>query len=627
MTPFEDALQAGQYATIIDGLLGQARTAREHALLGIALLRSGELPQAELPLQRSAILGDPEGTVEFGNLVRLLGRFDEARAHFEACLPTLLDPELQLRALRWWGAAAFAAGDTHEGLLKMERAWHGYVAYGDDALTARVTQSLAQMHAVLGNTPRARLLLTEAIRALPVAPDSAPRLSALKSLLDLQVKDGEVEAARGTLAGAKALLVLSPSPRLAAYLAFSEAELWRLSGAYAEYAAALETLLPVADALGDHHLRVWVTSRLAEHHSLRPQHGRAAELLHGLGLPVAQWSAHLWATDGVLRRRRGQDDQAAESLRTAARMFRDSGAIPELIRVLLHQGAAELRLGRHEDVAKALSEALTSMLTLRALHEVKPDLEELSELVKYAVLEPELSPYMEPLLDRLSHLAGTPRLPEDGAMRLRVTTLGRTLVTRDNEAIRFAYPNSPLLLAYLALEPDQTRAQLQLTLFPEKDAQSGAGYVRQCIWDLRDKLGPEAVTCAGPFRAPAYRLGPGMAVELDVEELLTAIAHHEVARALALYRGEFLPWVEHSDWVAQKRDEARLALTIELRREMEHARTRGDERRVVLYANQLLQADPLDVDALRERVRAATAAGAPAPELARYTAELGRVFH
>ncbi|MFC3919093.1 hypothetical protein ACFOUS_20490 [Deinococcus metalli] len=70
--------------------------------------------------------------------------------------------------------------------------------------------------------------------------------------------------------------------------------------------------------------------------------------------------------------------------------------------------------------------------------------------------------------------------------------------------------------------------------------------------------------------------------------------------------------MEHSDWVAQKRDEARLALTIELRREMEHARTRGDERRVVLYANQLLQADPLDVDALRERVRAA-AAGARRP--------------
>lgn len=108
-----------------------------------------------------------------------------------------------------------------------------------------------------------------------------------------------------------------------------------------------------------------------------------------------------------------------------------------------------------------------------------------------------------------------------------------------------------------------------------------------------------------------------MAVELDLQELLGAIARHEVARALALYRGEFLPGVEPSEWVFQKRDEARLALTIELRRQMRHARTRGDERRVVLFANQLLQADPLDVDALRERVRAATAAGAPAPELAR----------
>lgn len=145
------------------------------------------------------------------------------------------------------------------------------------------------------------------------------------------------------------------------------------------------------------------------------------------------------------------------------------------------------------------------MLRLKQLHEFKPDLEELTELVKYAVLEPDLAPYMEPLLDRLGHLAGTPRLPEDSTMHLHVSTLGRVAVTRDGEDIQFSYPNSPLLLTYLALEPGQTRAQMQLELFRDKDAPTGASYVRQCIWDLRDKLGPEAVRCSGPHRAP--RLG------------------------------------------------------------------------------------------------------------------------
>lgn len=209
-------------------------------------------------------------------------------------------------------------------------------------------------------------------------------------------------------------------------------------------------------------------------------------------------------------------------------------------------------------------------------------------------------------------------------MRLHVTTLGRVAVTRDGEEVRFAYPNSPLLLTHLTLHPGRTRAQMQLELFPDKDDAVGGSYIRQCIWDLRDKLGPEVVGCSGPHRAPVYHLGPGVSVELDFTHLLAAVREGEAARALALYRGEFLPGVEESDWVRQKREEALLALTIELRRQMVRAREWGDWRRVVLFANQVLKVDPLDMEVLRERVRAATAIEAPAQELARYTAELNR---
>lgn len=160
-TAAETAFHAGQYAQVIVLLRGHARGARELALLGIAHARNGQLEQAELPLHRAAILGDEEGTVEYGNLLRLTGRFDDACAHFAEIHASLRDYELKLRALRWWGVAEFQAGRTQSGLKKVERAWHGYVAHGNDELTGRVTQSLAQMHAVLGHFARAKLLLSE----------------------------------------------------------------------------------------------------------------------------------------------------------------------------------------------------------------------------------------------------------------------------------------------------------------------------------------------------------------------------------------------------------------------------------------------------------------------------------
>ena len=124
--------ETGDYAAVVALLQETASSAREHALLGMALLRGGDLPEARTPLLRAAALGDEEGSVEYGNLLRLLGQLDEACAHFAALVPTLQGAELRLRALRWWGVSEFQAGRTQEGLARTERAWHGYVGLGDE---------------------------------------------------------------------------------------------------------------------------------------------------------------------------------------------------------------------------------------------------------------------------------------------------------------------------------------------------------------------------------------------------------------------------------------------------------------------------------------------------------------
>ena len=162
-----DALEVGQYTTVITLLSDpQPLTATEWRLLGMAYLRSGRLMEAETPLLRASTLGDPEGQVEYGNLLRASGKFDDALKHFESIYSTLTG-ELQLRCLRWWGTAEFQQGLADAGLARCERAWYGYLALGDNELTSRVTQTLAQMHLSIGNQKRAKYLYEESLRISP----------------------------------------------------------------------------------------------------------------------------------------------------------------------------------------------------------------------------------------------------------------------------------------------------------------------------------------------------------------------------------------------------------------------------------------------------------------------------
>ncbi|GAA5512393.1 hypothetical protein Dcar01_01107 [Deinococcus carri] len=127
----------------------------------------------------------------------------------------------------------------------------------------------------------------------------------------------------------------------------------------------------------------------------------------------------------------------------------------------------------------------------------------------------------------------------------------------------------------------------------------------------------------GPHNAPRYRLGHLVQVDLDVTQVAEAVARGEIAWALALYRGPFLPGVEDSAWVQHKREEVLLALTFELRHQMVHHQTQGDLKRVILLANPYLPIDPFGREVLEERVAAARQVASP-QELARYTAELNR---
>lgn len=625
MGQLQDLLELGQYAAVIAALESTAHTPGELRLLGLAYLRSGQTGSAELPLLQAHLQGDLEAGVEYGNFLRFIGRFEEACTHFAEVHPAA-PGELGLRCLRWWGVAELQLGEAETGLARLERSWHGYLALGNPELTARVTNSLAQMQLRLGHHARARHLFQEALRQLPEYPVPQPRLTALHGLLELQIQLGDFAGAEESLKLVGRALRYTDSVRERSMALTARSELQRLTGKVDGYTENLEEIARCAASLEDFELSVWVTAKLAEHYSGLGRFSEAMRILAGFGAPQDEWPPELWAAYGMLLRRRHQPLPAEEALQRAAATFRSQGRTPELIRVLMHAGAAALRADHKELAVDLLKEALFEMLRLKLHAAFQPDFDELQELIHYALLEPETAPLLEPVLDNLAHLAGSPRLPEDSYMRLQVTTLGRASVFKDSAEVPLSLKGSALLLAYLYLSPGKTRAEIQLALYPDKDPNTGGGYIRSAIAELREQMGREVVTFSGPKNAPTYRLGNMVHCELDLVAFREAAARGESARMMALYRGEFLPGILDSEWVREVRDETLLTLTLELRVQITRFEAVGDWRRVILLANQYLKFDAHDPEVLELRVRAARAIGNP-HEVARYSAQLRRNYN
>lgn len=615
---------AGRYDTVIAHFTNLAPlTPEEWRLYGMALLWGGRFAEAELPLLRAAEMGDAEARVEYGNLLRLQGRFAEAIRHFGHIAPDL-SGELALRALRWWGTAEFQAGHLAEGLERCERAWRGYLALGDDERIGRVTQTLAQMLVQTGDLTRAQHLYGEALRLLPEGRTPIARLSALTGLASVQVLTGDFAGARNTLAQGWQTLEQTDALTPRAYLLTVEAELHHLTGDQAAQLRTLQDLRALVEGLRDFELLTWTATRLADLYSRQGEHSRALESL----LDLAPDAGHpaVTMTRGVLLRRRQQHAQAAEYL---GRALATAGlGEQQRVRALLHLAEAQAALGDGVASLYSLREALAALIRARDRMLYRPDLQELTNLVQRAqraLLDPDLAPDMQLVLEKLAVRDTEERAPSVKPLHLRVFTLGRAEVERGGERVPLSLEGSVLTLAYLALNPGRTRRELEASIYPDRDPKTAGDYFRAVFRELRVRLGPGVLQMEGSAKQPRYRLGPEVHLQLDVTELREALQAGDLARALALYRGPFLPGLRmESEWADELREELRVLLTLELRARLNRAREDGDLRRALLYANAFLQVDPYDVGVLEARVELARQV-APPQELARYVVELHRM--
>ena len=620
MTEALSALEYGQYQRVITLLTDQPElTGEGWRVLGLAYGRSGHFEQADRPLLQSSKAGDQEGQVEYGNLLRQMGRFEDAIAHFGEIMPKLTG-ELLLRAQRWCGTAEFLVGDIESGLQKCEQSWYGYMATGDDELIGRITQTIGQMNKHVGDIPRAKQLFEEAVRRLSKTQEVLHYVIALLSLADVRLALGEIKRSRENLNEAKSLIKTTDSLNSEIHFLSVEAEYYNLTGDEDKLEQTLLELRGIVEDSQDYEALVWTAFHLADLYSLQSRHTEAMDVLYALspegGHPL------LAVARGMLMRRRFMYASSILAFEIALKSPRIEAR--DRLRALLHLADA---YSKNDDVASSnatLKLALEALLSARDQILYSPDISELTDLVQHALLDPELSPYMELVLDRFAALHGKDNAPDDTEMHLRVQTLGRAAVTKDGEEIHFSLNGSVLTLVYLALHPNSSRKDLETTLYPEREGRTAGDYFRAVFRELRVKLGQSVLWMDGSPKSPRYRLGPGVFVDLDIEHLREALRRGDTARALALYRGSFLPDSKmESDWVDNTREELRRDISAELKSRLDKARESGDLRRALLLANQYLKIDPQDIEMLTERVEVARQVASP-QDLARYVVELQR---
>ncbi|MGY2892363.1 DNA-binding SARP family transcriptional activator/Flp pilus assembly protein TadD [Deinococcus sp. UYEF24] len=620
---YEQLYNAGLYEEAVTALAASpSHDARAAAILAVSTLRLGNYTEAENLLETAMYLGDLEASVEYGNCLRAVGRLEDAAIHLTEVLPSLKG-ELEFRAIRWTGVINAQLGKSKEALKLLERAKRGYSALQDKLNEAKVSQSLAGIYDDIGDKKKARQLLESAIIQFRLFGSKNLLLLCLRNLISVYISLNELEQANRSLAELEEHVGNCDSPAslflwVSKSIIIANDPLRR-----AEYVSLIDKTIAIAGQYGNSENLVWGIVKKVEYLLQSDNTSDAMRLLYQSPQDEnGQFPTSIRIVRAMINRRMGNLHEAIEELRSVGLDLEASGNVAELARVRLQLAYALHLDGQAEASADVLRAALQGLLRTNIHPSMRPELEELSELLHFAALEPSLAPYLEPVMDSLAGvLGGADNGNEGERVRLQVHTLGRVSILKGGDPVTFQLKGTVPLLVYLALTPNRTIQEILLDLYPDKEPTTGSAYVRKSIQELRELLGHGAVLTEGPRNQSRYRLGPSLQLDLDLTRYLDAINRAETARALALYRGEFLPGSDESEWVLQKRDEARLALTFELHNQMVAFREAHEWRRVILLANQYLRVEPHEPSVHALRVEAARRVGTAA-ELGRFVAAM-----
>jgi DNA-binding SARP family transcriptional activator len=239
-------------------------------------------------------------------------------------------------------------------------------------------------------------------------------------------------------------------------------------------------------------------------------------------------------------------------------------------------------------------------------------------------------------LHRLAGPAGLPR--EELPPRLVVRALGRMSIEVGGEAATEEWlgHRPGQLLKYLVCERGRVvPLEELLEVFWPHAGRAGASSVRQAIHTLRDRLEPERPRGKPSgyvvARAGGYELAPGrVAIDADdfeararagLQQLqagATERAEQTLAAAARAYGGTFLADEPYAEWALAERERLRDLAVQVLRGLAGICRDAGEEDAAAEHLQQLVELEPLDLEAQRELLTIMLRRGRHSEALRRY---------
>lgn len=192
-----------------------------------------------------------------------------------------------------------------------------------------------------------------------------------------------------------------------------------------------------------------------------------------------------------------------------------------------------------------------------------------------------------------------PHAVHTGTIHLK--TLGRLdLLSADGSTLDdvLTRPKEFALIVYLAMASGRhvSRDSLLPLFWPELDESRARHSLRQMLYSLRRRLGPEGVVTRG---GSEVRTDPDV-IACDAAELLARAAAGEAAQTVGLYRGEFLPGfhpgdvsVELEQWIEETRGLVRRAAIRAARTLAEESEAGGDLTSAVRWSRKAVDIDLL----------------------------------
>lgn len=623
----ETMLKEGRYAALIEVLDTYPElNIREACLLGVALLRTGQFKRCEHPLASAMARGEPEASVEYGNLLRATNQNARAVKHYEKLMPTL-SGELWARALRWYGVALYSLGD-HRSVDMVEEARLAYLALGENGTAARISHTLAAMHFTRGEFREAKHLLDAALPTLEHDLNRRPLLNAYNTLIDLQLECGQLQEASETIYQAGRIASELQDEYAQLHVDARRASLVVKTGDYGSFVGQLASLRHRAEQLGEMDVYTFASNNLANHLSRTGQHAAALRVLAELSDKTPDRTLETRLVSAMLMLRRGDAPGALGQfleLRTQATRM---GSRRDRTRALLLAALAAYHMHDLTTALTHLTEALGEVAGWPAGQvqmTLRQELQELEELLAHARLTPELRPVITAALEHTTFLIGS---HDDDlfteAQLLELNVLGPAPVALLNGTpCELRLPYSLPILTYLSLQPERSRQEITADLWGDHDPKKAAYSFRQCLVEIRRACGPDVIVMSGPHQEPRYALSRKVAVYLDSQRVLQLVAQGDVAAAINVYKGPFLARITPTEWVQAHQDQLVQSLTLSLRSAVKEALLRGDDRRVVILTTAILSIDPEDLEMEELRLEKAQQVASPV-EVARLMAERNR---